>query len=232
MPPSVMPQCVTFNLDVGMTGDEQLGYELGSLGMPLDRAERRSCNAAARDSCAVCCAARRRAAEEQLYVGAREAWLAPRAGQVRGLPACWATSSSDVLARRDPLQAGAVAHVVPAMPAMDWTGEPGACGAWPDELSRPAPDGVEGAPRSLTAHEGVPATRTHPAKSRRKRSRMTRCWTHSRLQDCRSLRSQKAQPSSRVAGRSSSSTSPSSLRVLAVAMIGAPKAIPKASKSI
>ena len=58
------------------------GYELGVLGMTLDRQERRFCRDASAGSCRVCAAARRRRTEEALFVGAKEVALAPVQGEV------------------------------------------------------------------------------------------------------------------------------------------------------
>ncbi|CAK8992526.1 unnamed protein product [Durusdinium trenchii] len=120
VPETLMPQSITFNLDAGMTGEEQLGYELGVLGMTLDRQERRFCRDASAGSCRVCAAARRRRTEEALFVGAKEVALAPVQGEVYQLPQSWSCSSdlSELLARRShPTVA------VPALPAWDWRPE-------------------------------------------------------------------------------------------------------------
>ncbi|CAL1141600.1 unnamed protein product [Cladocopium goreaui] len=143
-PEAVMPQNITFNLDTGMTGEEQLsnlvvedgGYELGSLGIPLDRAERRFCRDAARDSCGVCAAAAANRAEARLFAGAaRTVKLATNAGEVQRLPAAWSMGdASSSLARGKAPNSEAL--VVPAMPARDWLPGGGDAGAsaWPAEL--------------------------------------------------------------------------------------------------
>lgn len=59
------------------------GYELGALGVPLDRAERRFVHDASKPSCAVCLAAQRVSAERLLMAGAwKTVVLAPQHGEV------------------------------------------------------------------------------------------------------------------------------------------------------
>ena len=61
------------------------GYELGALGVPLDRAERRFVHDASKPSCAVCLAAQRGSAERLLMAGAwKTVVLAPQHGEVHG----------------------------------------------------------------------------------------------------------------------------------------------------
>ena len=59
-----------------------LGYELGSLGMTLDRQQRRFCRDPSATSCAVCLGARKLAAEEQLFYSGQMVVLAPVQGEV------------------------------------------------------------------------------------------------------------------------------------------------------
>eukprot|EP00434_Breviolum_minutum_P001823 symbB.v1.2.001615.t1/scaffold80.1/size342472/2 len=137
VPEVVAPQNVTFNLDTGMTGEEQLGYELGALGVPLDRAERRFVHDASKPSCAVCLAAQRVSAERLLMAGAwKPVVLAPQHGEVPmgvlPMPSKWslgdATSS---LKRQTPVE-----PLIPAMPCRDWLPDDlGAINFGPAELS-------------------------------------------------------------------------------------------------
>lgn len=63
---------------------------MGSLGIPLDRAERRFCRDAARDSCGVCAAAAAHRAEARLFAGAaRAVKLATNAGEAGELWKPW-----------------------------------------------------------------------------------------------------------------------------------------------
>ncbi|CAE8611416.1 unnamed protein product [Polarella glacialis] len=151
------PQAITFNLDSGMTSEEQLGYELGALGVAPEKAERRFCREAAKPTCQVCVAAAAAAAEETLFFGRLPVVLAPVPGSALELPAAWALprrggverakAAEKALQRRQPLgslgpeYAGAV---LPALPALDWEraslGEGGAApgsssARWPPELS-------------------------------------------------------------------------------------------------
>ena len=134
---TAIPQTVTFNLDNGMTGDEQLGYEFGALGMPLDKAERRFCQDACNSKCDVCASATMLAAEESLFVGCLPVTLAPVPGIVQDAPRSWlppegAESSARNAATKEVLlRKGPLIHlgedysevVVPAMPALDWRAE-------------------------------------------------------------------------------------------------------------
>ncbi|CAE7839966.1 MOCS3-1 [Symbiodinium sp. CCMP2592] len=131
---TAIPQTVTFNLDNGMTGDEQLGYEFGALGMPLDKAERRFCQDACSSKCEVCASAAMLAAEESLFVGCLPVTLAPVPGVVKDAASSWlppegaktsarSEATRDVLLRKGPLThlgEGYSEVVVPAMPALDW----------------------------------------------------------------------------------------------------------------
>lgn len=69
-------------LTLGVT-ENGAGYELGALGVPLDRAERRFVHDASKPSCAVCLAAQRVSAERLLMAGAwKTVVLAPQHGEV------------------------------------------------------------------------------------------------------------------------------------------------------
>jgi len=124
-----LPQTITFNLDQGLTVEEQCGYEIG---MPLARSDRTFVRDASHTNCAVCMAAAELEVEESLFFGCLPVFLAPVPGHVSALPASWALPAAGApraegvaraLARRQPL-----AHlgeeyanaVVPAMPALDW----------------------------------------------------------------------------------------------------------------
>ena len=137
LPKPPIPQTVTFNLDNGMTGDEQLGYELGALGMPLDKAERRFCQEVSNGKCNVCASAALLAIEESLFSGCLPVTLAPVPGIVQDAPSEWlplppagtsarSKAAEDVLLRKRPLAClgeGYNEVVVPAMPALDWKAE-------------------------------------------------------------------------------------------------------------
>ena len=147
LPKPAIPQTVTFNLDNGMTSDEQLGYELGALGMPLDKAERRFCNDAASSSCKVCAAAAQLSAEESLFAGCLPVSLAPVPGTVMDAPSKWrplpdgsarSQAVKEVLQRKRPLAClgeGYADVVVPAMPALDWQADVTTRKDWPPEIS-------------------------------------------------------------------------------------------------
>ncbi|CAJ1455438.1 unnamed protein product [Effrenium voratum] len=136
----VLPQSVTFNLDLGMTSEEQLGYEMGSMGMTLDKAERRFCRDACSGSCGVCAAAAQLAAEESLFVGRLPVVLCPWPGQVQDLPERWSVdsdSSAEVRLRQQPMASLGVEYanaVLPGMPATDWQSEGSRDVWWPPEL--------------------------------------------------------------------------------------------------
>ena len=57
---------------------------MGSMGMTLDKAERRFCRDACSGSCGVCAAAAQLAAEESLFVGRLPVVLCPWPGQADG----------------------------------------------------------------------------------------------------------------------------------------------------
>jgi len=152
-----LPQAITFNLDTGMTTEEQLGYDLGSLGLAPNRNDRRFCQERSCETCLVCGVAATLRAEESLFFGRLPVTLSPVAGSAIQPPASWnspvlatdpryAVAVDRVLARRRPL-----AHlgeeyaraVVPAMPAVDWERGEGPCdtmgcstaSAWTSELA-------------------------------------------------------------------------------------------------
>ena len=148
LPKPAIPQTVTFNLDYGMTGDEQLGYELGALGMPLDKAERRFCYDASSGKCDICAASALLAAEESLFAGCLPVMLSPVPGKVQDAPATWLPPPSpgssarsdavrEVLLRKHPLAClgeGYSDVVVPAMPALDWQADGPSSRRWPPEI--------------------------------------------------------------------------------------------------
>jgi len=148
------PQSITFNLDDGMTSDEQLGYELGALGMAPDIKERRFSREKSNPSCKTCAAAKSLRAAESLFFGRLPVVFAPVPGQTLCPPACWPAppgpadgvarkeAAERALARRKPLSHLGEAYaqvVVPALPAVDWErgekGEKLAESNWPPELS-------------------------------------------------------------------------------------------------
>lgn len=177
-----IPQSITFNLDTGMTSEEQLGYELGALGMPPSKDDRVFCRQASKSSCLVCQRAAQLQAEESLFVGRLPVVLAPAPGEATAPPASWleppkegderrAAATAIALKRRRPLEDLGVEYkdaVVPAMPALDWErGLPGlpslgravaAEATWPAELATlpllKVPAGAEAA-RAPSALRGV-----------------------------------------------------------------------------
>ncbi|CAK0833948.1 unnamed protein product, partial [Prorocentrum cordatum] len=159
-PKRVLPQTITVNLDSGMTAEEQLGYELGDLGVAPDRSERRFCRERSSRACAVCAAAAALRAEESLFFGRLPAVLAPVAGDAAAAPAAWrepprpddGSGRFEALAARAAARGLPSAHlgkeysdtVVPAVPALDWEpqdprqaegGAGSGAAVWPPELA-------------------------------------------------------------------------------------------------
>lgn len=145
-----LPQTITFNLDMGMTSEEQMGYELGAIGCPPDKAERRFCRDASSAECTTCRYARLCRVEESLFIGRIPVVLAQVAGDTIPLPETWElpppgperqVATEKALKRREPLTELGEEYtnaVIPALPSLDW--EPSAANDpsadWPPALSQ------------------------------------------------------------------------------------------------
>lgn len=106
------PTCILFNMDEGMTADEQMAYECG---LVLDKADRSFARSASDQSCKVCATARKRKLLESLYFGEEKVFLRPVAGggeeRVGSTPAWNYDITEEVLDRKRQAMVGFAEHL-------------------------------------------------------------------------------------------------------------------------